>query len=135
MSIVLCTEEIQPIVDKLIAHHPLSLSEVDSSRVLLLRGKGKRRPVTIASVRAPWNLCTAYKYVLTVHGPKFDKLDENKQAIAIFDELLRIKEFENSTLKPHSIVGNMETLAAFGLEWLEADECPLIFNDQEQKKA
>jgi predicted metallopeptidase len=120
MSLSLCTEEIQPLVEKLIQAYPNNLSEIDSSRILFLRGKGKRRPVTIASVKNPWDLCTKYKFVLTVHA-KFASLDSNKQAIAIFDELLRIKDFESGNLTSHSVVGNFETLSTWGLDWLEAE--------------
>lgn len=135
MTATLCTDEILPIVDKLVQTHPVNLTEVDSGRILYLRGKGKRKPVTIATVRNPWDLVTKYKFVLTVHSPKYDNLDDNKKAIAIFDELLRIKDFENGTLKPHAVVGSYETIATWGINWLEEENLAPIFKAEEQKKA
>lgn len=137
MSATLCTEDIQPLVEKLLTEYPQNLSEVDPSRILFLKGKGKRRPVTITSVKNPWDLCTKYKFVLTVHGPKFDPLDDKKKAIALFDELLRIKDFESGSLNPHGVVGNFETLATWGLDWLdvEAEELAPIFKNEGAKEA
>jgi len=127
MSVVLCVEEVKPIVEKLVTMFPENLGEIDPERIVFVKGKGKFRPATISSVKNPWDLCTKYKFILTVHGPKFDKLDDNKKAIAIFDELIRIKDFELASLKPYSVVGNYETLAKFGIDWLEADEIEQIF--------
>jgi predicted metallopeptidase len=120
MSVTLCTQELKPLVEKLVKAYPQNLSEVDPDRILYLKGKGKRRPVTISSVKNPWDLCTTFKYVLTVHA-KFESFDDNKKAIAIFDEILRIKDFESGSLTTHSVVGNFETLSTWGLNWLEAE--------------
>lgn len=135
MTATLCTDEIKPLVEKLVNAHPVNLTEVDPDRILFLRGKGKRKPVTIATVRNPWDLVTSFKFVLTVHGPKYDHLDDNKKAIAVFDELLRIKDFDNGTLKPHAVVGSYETIATWGINWLEEDDLAPIFKTDEQKKA
>ncbi len=137
MSATLCTEDIQPLVERLIAEYPTNLSEVDPTRILFLKGKGKQRPVTIKSVKNPWDLCTKYKFVLTVHGPKFDGLDNNKKAIAIFDELLRIRDFEGGSLSPYGVVGSFETLSTWGLNWLEveAEELMPVFKTDDTKRA
>jgi len=129
MTVTLCTEELRPLVEKLISTYPTNLDEIDPDRIVYLRGKGKHRPASIASVRNPWDLCTKFKFILTVHGPKYDKLDNNKKAIAIFDELIRIKDFEASSLKPYSVQGNYETFTKFGLDWLEAEQVESIFKE------
>lgn len=127
MSATLCTDEIRPIVEQLVQEYPTNLSEIDPDRILYLRKKGKKKATSFSAVRNPWDLCTKYKFVLTIHSGKFDNLDENKQAIAIFDELLRVKDFESGDLKGHSVVGNLETLAKWGLEWEEQDNLAPIF--------
>lgn len=133
MSASLCTEDILPIVEKLTEAYPTNLSEVDPDRILFLRKQKGKRAVTLSPVRNPWDLCTKYKFVLCVYASKFDALDENKQAIAIFDELIRIKDFETSTLKGHSVVGNFETLAKWGMDWQQQEQLDPIF--EEEKKA
>jgi len=129
MSVTLCTEDLKPLVEKLISKYPTNLGDIDPERIVYLKGKGKSRPAGIASVRNPWDLCTKFKFILTIHAPKYDKLDDNKKAIAIFDELIRIKDFEMGSLKPYSVQGNYETFAKFGLDWLEAEQVESIFKE------
>jgi len=131
----LASEDIQPIVEKLVQEYPQNLAEVEPSRIIFTRGKGKRRPVTIKSVPEPFDLVTNYRFVLTVHSSKFDSLTEDKKAIAIFDELLRIKDFESGKLVPHTIVGNFETLNTWGIDWLEADSLAPVFQSTGKKQA
>lgn len=128
-SLVLCTEEVKPIVEKLIQRFGQNLSEVDVDRIVFVKGNGKKRPVSLTTIRSPYDLFVKYKFILTVHGPKFDKLDDDRKAIALFDELIRIKDFEAGTLKAHSVVGNYETLSTWGLDWLEAESVPTVFED------
>jgi hypothetical protein len=137
MSVSLCTEEVKPIVDKLISTFPANLSEIDPDRIVFLRGNGKRRPVTLAAIKSPYDLFVKYKFILTIHGPKYDTLDDDRKAIALFDELIRIKEFETGTLKGHSVVGNFETLSTWGMDWLEAESVPSVFGEKKKdsKKA
>ena len=136
MSVVLCSDEIRPLVEKLIETYPTNLAEVDPSRLLYVRSNGKRRPVGLSAVRSPWDLCTKFKFVLTVHGPKWDKLDEDRQAIALFDELIRIKDFETSSLSTHSVIASRETIETWGVDWMEAESvAPVFSKEQEQKKA
>lgn len=132
-SVTLCTEEVKPLVEKLINAYPSNLSEVDVDRVVFLRGNGKRRPVTIAAIKSPYDLFVNYKFILTIHGPKYDTLDDNRKAIALFDELIRIKEFETGTLKGHSVVGNFETLTTWGMDWMDAESVTAVFKDKEKK--
>jgi len=132
-SVTLCTEEVKPLVEKLMAAYPSNLAEVDVERIVFLRGNGKRRPVTIAAIKSPYDLFVNYKFILTIHGPKFDGLDDDRKAIALFDELLRIKEFETGTLKGHSVVGNFETLTTWGMNWLEAETVPSVFKKDSKK--
>ena len=134
MSGVLASDEVQPIVEKLVLEYPTNLSEIDPSRMIYVRGKGKRRPVTIASVKEPYSLVMSQRFILSVHGPKFDPLSDDKKAIAIFDELLRVKDFEAGKLAPHSVVGNFETLNTWGMDWLEADSLAPVFKPKSDKK-
>ena len=92
----------------------------------------KKKPVSLASVKPPYNLFVDQKFILTVHGPKFDKLDDDRKAIALFDELLRINDFENGTLKSYSVVGNYETLSTWGIDWLEAESVPTVFDESKK---
>ena len=138
MTASLCTEDVKPIVDQLCSEFPTNLSEVDPGRILYVRKNGKKSPTSLKAVANPWDLCTKYKFVLTIHGPKFDSLSDDKKAIAIFDELLRIKDFESSSLVGHTVVGNRETLETWGLDWLEAEDqdiAPVFKRKSGQKEA
>lgn len=128
-SLTLCTEEVKPIVEKLVQRFGQNLSEVDPDRMVFVKGNGKKRPVTLTAIKSPYDLFVKYKFIVTVHGPKFDKLDDNRKAIALFDELIRIKDFEAGSLKSHSVVGNYETLSTWGLDWLEAETVPTVFEE------
>lgn len=134
MSITLCTEDIKPLVEKLVAAFPENLSEVDPSRIIYIRGKGKRRPTSFSSIKSPYDLFVKQKFILTVHTAKFDSLSADKKAIALFDELIRVKDFETGLLNGHSVVGNYETLQAWGLDWLETEHDLAVFG-KESKKA
>ena len=134
MSATLCTEDIRPLVEKLVAAYPNNLQEVDPNRLIYVKGNGKRRPVSLAAVKPPYDSFLSQRFILTVNGPKFDKLDDNRKAIAIFDELIRIKDFETGSLKSHSVVGNFETFSAWGLDWLEAEETAPAFPVEQAKK-
>lgn len=136
-SVSLCTEEVKPLVERLCSRFPDNLSEIEPNRIVYLRGNGKRRPVTISAIRSPYDLFVNYKFILTIHGPKYDTLDDDRKAIALFDELLRIKDFESGALKTHSVVGNMETLTTWGIDWMDAESVAPVFTKttKEGKKA
>lgn len=136
-SVSLCTEEVKPLVERLCNRFPDNLSEIEPHRIVYLRGNGKRRPVTLSAIKSPYDLFVNYKFILTIHGPKYDTLDDDRKAIALFDELLRIKDFESGSLKTHSVVGNMETLTTWGIDWMEAESVAPVFSKvaKEDKKA
>ena len=129
MSEVLCSEEIQPLVEKLVAAFPENLSEVDPTRIVYVRKDAKRarRPVEIASVGTPYNLLIPHKFIVTIQAAKYDKIDDNRKAIALFDELLRIKDFEDGKLGGYTVISNYETVIKFGPDWMEAEETTNIF--------
>ena len=135
MAAVLASEEFQPLVEKLVEEYPNNLTEIIPERMIFVRGKGKRRPVTIKSVPEPFDLVTKYRFVLTIHGSKFDTLSDDKKAIAIFDELLRVQDFETGKLVPHTVVGNFETLSKWGIDWLDADVISPVFQPTDKKQA
>jgi hypothetical protein len=134
MSVTLCTEDIRPLVEKLVAAYPNNLQEVDPNRLIYVKGNGKKRPVSLSPVKPPYDSLLSQRFILTIHAPKFDKLDDNRKAIAIFDELIRIKDFETGSLKSHSVVGNFETFSTWGLDWLEAEETASAFPVEQVKK-
>jgi predicted metallopeptidase len=128
MTATLCTEDIKPLVEKLVTTFPDNLSEIDPSRIIYIRGNGKRRPTSLVAIKAPYDLFVKQKFILTVHTAKFDNLTEDKKAIALFDELIRIKDFETGTLNSHSVVGNFETLTTWGLDWLSTEDALPVFS-------
>lgn len=130
----LCTEDVLPLVERLVAAFPDNLSEIDPSRIVYIRGKGKRRPTSLTAVKAPYDMLIKHKFILTIHTAKYDGLADDKKAIALFDELVRIKDFESGTLNSHSVVGNYETLSTWGLGWLEAEEVLAVFDREKEKK-
>jgi hypothetical protein len=58
---------------------------------------------------------------------KFEKLNDDKKALAIFNELLRIKDFEEGKLSFYTVVGNKEILETWGLDWEENEETKPVF--------
>lgn len=123
----IATSEIKPIVEKLIEKYPTNLAEVDADRIIYVRAPGKKRAVTIRAVPSPFDLVITQRFVLTVHSNRFDNLDANKQAIAIFDELLRIKDFDEGKLSGYSVVANKETIAKWGVDWEDTEEDLEVF--------
>jgi predicted metallopeptidase len=135
MTATLCTDEIRPLVEKLVAAYPSNLSEIDPSRLIYIKGKGKRRAASISAIKSPYDLFVNQKFILTVHGPKYDNLSDDKKAIAIFDELIRVKDFESGDLKGYGVVSNYETLVTWGLDWLEAEDADVAPVFKGPKKA
>jgi hypothetical protein len=60
-SLVLCAEEIKPIVEKLVAEYPANLSEVDPERIIYVKSQGKRGIASIKAVSTPYDLVMKYK--------------------------------------------------------------------------
>ena len=128
MSYSLCKEEVQPLVEKLMKAFPENLGHIDPERIVYVKTKSKKRKsASISSIKSPYNLFVEHKYILTVYDPKFDSLEDNKKAVVVFDELLRIKDFEEGTLNGYSVISNYETLAKWGIDWQEAEEIPSVF--------
>lgn len=125
----IATSEVKPIVEKLIEKYPINLSEVDPEGIIYIRAPGKKRAVTIRSIPSPFDLVLSQRFVLTIHSNRFDNLDANRQAIAIFDELLRIKSFEEGKLSGYSVVANRETIEKWGTDWEQSDEELAVFED------
>lgn len=123
----IATSEVKPIVEKLLAQFPTNLAEVDADRIIYIRAPGKKKAVTIRAVPSPFDLVLTQRFVLTIHSNRYDNLDENKQAIAIFDELLRIRNFDEGKLSGYSVVANKETIAKWGVDWEESDETLEVF--------
>lgn len=117
MSAVLASSELKPIVKKLVQTFPTSLGHIDPDRIVYVRSPGKRRAATLKAVPTPYDLFVQERFILTAYSNRYDKLDDDRRAVAIFDELLRINDFDAGKLSSHSIVGNFETLARWGTEW------------------
>lgn len=122
MSAVLASAEIKPLVEKLVEAYPTSLAGIDPERIVYVRSPGKKKPAIIKTIPSPYDLFVDYKFILTVYSNKFDKLDENRQAIAIFDELIRIKDFDAGKLSGYSVVSNYETVTKWGPDWESSED-------------
>jgi len=131
MTAVLASSEVKPLVDKLVKAFPANLGHVDPSRIVYVRSPGKKRAAGIKGISAPYNLFVDYKFILTIYTSKFDKLDNNRQAIAIFDELLRIKDFDAGTLGGYTVVSNYETINKWGTDWAESEDELSVFPAKE----
>jgi len=128
MSVVLASSEIKPIVEKLVDQYPTTLGHIDPERIIYLRQPGKKKAATMKSVTSPYDLFLNERFILTIFSNRYDNLDVNRQAIAIFDELLRIKDFDEGKLAGYGVVSNFETVAKWGPEWETSDDDLEVFN-------
>lgn len=131
MATVLASNELKPVVEKLIKAFPTNLGHIDPARIIYVRSPGKKRAATIRALSSPYDLVLDYKFILTIYASKYDKLDSNRQAIAIFDELLRIKDFDAATLGSYTVVSNFETITKWGADWEQSDEELAVFPAKE----
>ena len=118
MAVLLASDEIKPLVEKLVEAYPNNLANIDVERIIFLKNtNGKKKGAGIKAVPSPYDLVVNHKFILTVYAAKWNKMDDNRKAVALFDELVRIKDFDEGKLKGYSIVGNKETLETWGIDW------------------
>lgn len=131
MSAVLASSEIKPIVAKLVKEYPTNLGHIDPEKIIYIRSPGKKKAAIVKGIPQPYDLFIDEKFILTIYSNKYDKLDLDRQAIAIFDELLRIKDFDTGKLASYSVVSNYETVVKWGADWESSEEELTAFDSAE----
>lgn len=122
-SLELCSDELKPMVAKLISEFKTNLGHIDEDRIIYVKNiKGKKRVACLQAVGTPYNLFVGEKFILTVFATRWYKFTEQQRYVALFNELVRIKNFEESEMVGYSVVGNKETLETWGFDWDTEDE-------------
>lgn len=119
------------IAEKILEKYKDKFQTLDLTRIKFVRLVSDKATkfASVTSVRFPASLYTKDKYVVTTYAARFDALDENKQNLVIYHELLHISPRFNGALCKHDTEDFASIIKEFGPHWTNEGEIRNILKD------
>ena len=109
------------IAKKLFAKFPSKFQTFDLGRIKFVRVISEKSSVfaDVTKIHYPASLYTEDLFVIRTYSCKFDDLDEARQNLTIYHELMHISPIFDGTLLKHDTEDFAQILKDFGVRWTE----------------